>query len=285
MSTETAVRTGRPRTTWVALGAVVIYIVLAAGLGNLLSGMVDDTQAGAQFALGHFIPLGIGIAFLLMFLRWTGWGRDVWRERPTPTLTPRRWWLVSIPVLAVLIPITQLGDIPWASRSAGFIVIIALGTLMVGFGEELVIRGILLTAVRAHHRELVVLLVTAAVFALAHIPGSLIAGAPPGVIAIQVAALAAVGATYYWIRRVTGLLLVGMLIHAFTDWVLYLGSEAGTPTVSVPHEHATSGSPLVAVPEILLWLVLAFAVVSVIREDRRTAGRALACDATRNPDG
>ena len=278
MSTQTAVRTAKPRTTWIALCAVVVYILLAAGLGNLLSGMVDDTQVVAQFALGHFIPLGIGIAFLLVFLRWTGWGRDVWRERPTPTLTPRRWWLVSIPALAVLIPVTELGDVPWASRSAGFIAVIALGTLMVGFGEELAIRGILLTAVRAHHRELVVLLVTAAVFALAHIPGSLIAGAPPAVIAIQVTALAAVGATYYWIRRVTGLLWVGMLIHAFTDWVLYLGSEAGAPAVSVPHEHATTGSPLAAVPEVLLWLLLALAVVSVIREDRRTAGLAMASD-------
>lgn len=261
----------RPRSVWLALAAVAIYVLLAAGLGNLLGGLVTEDQAAAQFALGHFIPLAIAITLLLLFLRWTGWGRDVWREAPTPTLTPRRWWLVSIPVLVILLPIAQLGDIPWASRSAGFILIIAAGTLMVGFGEELAIRGILLTAVRARHGEFVTLLVTSLVFAFAHIPSSVIAGVPLGGIAFQVAFLAASGAAYYWVRRVTGRLWVAMVIHAFTDWVLYLGSGAGTPTASVPHDHSGPAEPFAATVQILLLIASSIGVISVIREDRRTA--------------
>lgn len=261
--------TGRPRSVWLALAAVVVYIALAAGLGNLLSGLVRDDESTAQFALGHFIPLAIAIALLLLFLRWAGWGSDVWRERPTPTLTPRRWWLLSIPVLVVLGPIGQLGDVPWASRSIGTILVIAAGTLMVGFGEELVIRGILLTAVRARHGELATLLVTSFVFALAHIPSSLIAGVSVGAIAFQVAALASVGAAYYWVRRVTGRLWVGMLVHAFTDWVLYLASGAGTPAASMPQGHSGSPEVFPAIVQSLLLLATAIGVISVIREDRR----------------
>ncbi|MEJ3405213.1 type II CAAX endopeptidase family protein [Rathayibacter sp. YIM 133350] len=260
---------GRARSVLLALAALVFYVLLAAGLGDLLSGLVSDDQELAQFALGHFIPLGIGIVGLLLFLRWVRWGQDVWRERPTPTLTPRRWWLVSIPVLVVLLPISQLGDVPWASRPIGFILVIAAGTLMVGFGEELVIRGILLTAVRARHGELVALLATSAVFALAHIPGSIIAGVPIAAIVFQISFLAAAGASYYWVRRVTGRLWAAMLAHALTDWVLYLASGAGTPAASMPQDHSGSPEPFPVTVQVLLLIATTISIISVIREDRR----------------
>ncbi len=269
MHSESVVTSGRPRSIWLALAAVVVYVLLAAGLGSLLSGLVSDEQELAQFSLGHFIPLAIAIIGLLLFLRWAGWGEDVWRERPTPTLTPRRWWLVSIPVLVVLLPISQFGDVPWASRPIGYVLVIAAGTLMVGFGEELLIRGVLLTAVRARHGELIALLGTSLVFALAHIPGSIIAGASLATIAFQVSFLAAAGAAYYWGRRVTGRLWVAMLAHAFTDWVLYLASRAGTPGASMPHDHAGSPNPIQATVQIMLLVATTVSIISVIREDRR----------------
>ncbi|MEV4737587.1 MULTISPECIES: CPBP family intramembrane glutamic endopeptidase [unclassified Microbacterium] len=262
---------GRPRSIWLALAAVVVYILLAAGLGNLLSGLVGDDQELAQFSLGHFIPLAVAIVGLLLFLRWTGWGADVWRESPTPTLAPRRWWLISIPVLVVLLPLGQLGDVPWASRSIRYVLVIAAGTLMVGFGEELVIRGVLLTAIRARHGELAALLGTSVVFALAHIPGSIIGGASLGTIAFQASFLAASGAAYYWVRRVTGRLWVAMLAHALTDWVLYLASGAGTPSESVPNAHsAEDPNPFAVAFQILLLIATTVSILSVIREDRRT---------------
>ena len=275
MHDPSPVGSGRPRSIWLALAVVVVYVLLAAGLGNLLSGLVSDDQVLAQFALGHFIPLAIAIIGLLLFLRWAGWGQDVWRERPTPSLTPRRWWLISIPVFVVLLPLSQLGDVPWAARPIGFILVIAAGTLMVGFGEELLVRGILLTAVRARHGELVALLATSAVFALAHIPGSIIAGAPIGAIAFQVSFLAASGAAYYWVRRVTGRLWVAMLAHALTDWVLYLASGAGTPA-SLPQDHSGSPQPFLVTVQILLLIATTISVISVIREDRRNRHAAAA---------
>lgn len=270
MHNGSAETSGRPRSIWLALAAVVVYVLLAAGLGSLLSGLVGDDQELAQFSLGHFIPLAIAIIGLLLFLRWAGWGEDVWRERPTPSLTPKRWWLISIPVLVVLLPISQFGDVPWASRPIGYVLVIAAGTLMVGFGEELLIRGVLLTAVRAHHGELIALLGTSLVFALAHIPGSIIAGASLATIAFQVSFLAAAGAAYYWVRRVTGRLWVAMLAHAFTDWVLYLASGAGTPGASMPQAHSSeSPDPFQVTFQILLLVATTISVTSVIREDRR----------------
>src|SRR5690349_15143736 len=227
-------RTARPRSIWLALGVVVFYVLCAWGLGNLIGGLADDDDPLAEFALGHFIPLAVGIAGVLLFLRWTGWGSDVWRERPTPTLTPRRWWLIAIPMLTVTVLLLELADVPWGERTFGFLAFVALGTLMVGFGEELVMRGVLLTAVRARFGEFSVFVITCVVFSLAHLPAYLFDGLPLFIIAFNVAGLLSAGATYYWVRRVTGRLWVGMLVHALTDWVLYVGSDVGLPAAAVP---------------------------------------------------
>ncbi|AKV86531.1 hypothetical protein AKG07_09700 [Microbacterium sp. CGR1] len=273
---------GGPRSIWLALGVVVFYVLCAWGLGNLLSGLVGDDGSLADFSLGHFIPLAVGIGGVLLFLRWAGWGAEVWRERPTPTLTPRRWWLISIPVLAFAVPVVELFDVPWSGRSLGFLAVVALGTLMVGFGEELVIRGVLLTAVRARFGEFAVFLLTCFVFALAHIPGYLFSGLPLFIIAFNVIALMSAGATYYWIRRVTGRIWVAMLIHALTDWVLYVGSDVGLPSASVPVQHSPaddSGTGALGYVESLLLILLAISVISVIRESRRDKRNALSDDA------
>ncbi|MFW0773080.1 CPBP family intramembrane glutamic endopeptidase [Paenarthrobacter nitroguajacolicus] len=169
-----------------------------------------------------------------------------------------------------MIPITNLFDVPWSERSFGLIALITLGTLMVGFGEELVMRGILLNAVRARHGELAVLFITSIVFGLAHAPVFVLEGIPPLVIVFQVVALAAAGATYYWIRRVTGSLWIGILVHAFTDWVLYLGAASETPSASMPVDHTTNiNVPFAATVQILLWIALTIVLISVIRETRR----------------
>lgn len=256
---------------WIALLAVIAYIVVAVVLGDFLSGLADDDQPVLQFALGHLGALPVGIVILLVYARWVGNSADVWRERPTPTLTPRRLWLIIIPVLAIVIAISNLFDITWSETSLGLAAVIAAGTLLVGLGEELAIRGVLLTAVRARHGEFATLLITSFVFGLAHAPSYVISGLPPLIIVIQVFALAASGAAFYWIRRVSGLLWAAVLFHAFSDWALYMGTATELPSTSIPQDHAgSSGTSLVGLLEVALWIVLAVSVISVIREDRRS---------------
>ncbi|KJQ53835.1 CPBP family intramembrane glutamic endopeptidase [Microbacterium sp. SA39] len=258
----------RPR-IWIGLVALVVYILFAAGLGNVLGGLAGD-DATAEFALSHLIPLPIAIGLALLFVRWAGWWGPVWRETPTVRLNPRRWWLVSIPMFALLIPLGQVFTTPWADRAVSFILIVAVGTLLVGLGEELVCRGILLVSVRERHGEFVTLLVTAVAFALAHVYSSIWHRLPPAAIAFQVSFLALSGITFYWVRRVSGRLWVAVLIHAFTDFVLYVGAEAGNPAEALPEASSDPGNPVSAIAQILLMAVVLASVVSVIREDLRT---------------
>ncbi|WP_176697147.1 CPBP family intramembrane glutamic endopeptidase [Microbacterium sp. 3J1] len=249
---------------------MIVYIAIAVFLGDFLSGLADDDQPLLQFVLGHLGALPAGIVILLLYVRWAGNSADVWRERPTPMLRPRRLWLIIIPVLALVVAISNLFDVVWSETSLAMAALIASGTLLVGLGEELAIRGVLLTAVRARHGELATLLVTSFVFGLAHAPGYVISGLPPLLIVVQVFALAAAGAVFYWVRRVSGLLWVGVLLHAFSDWALYMGTATELPSTSIPQDHAASSdTTLVGLLQVALWVALAVSVISVIREDRR----------------
>lgn len=258
-----------PQRTWVGLLAVAILVLIDAGLSAILTAGVSESDAATRFALGHLIPLPIVIVIALVFLRWSRWGSEVWRETPTPRMQPARRWLIAIPVLLVLLPLAQISDVPWAERSIGFVLLVVSGTLLVGIAEELYVRGILLTAVRGRHGELYALLVTSFVFAIAHIPSSIIHGVPIAAVAFQVAVLAATGSTYYWARRVTGRLWPAMLIHALTDCVLYLASGAADASSALTSSESGSTHPFAVPIQLALWVLAFISVFSAAKEDRR----------------
>jgi membrane protease YdiL (CAAX protease family) len=243
---------------------------MAAVLGSLIGDRAPSEDA--EFVLSHVIPLPIAIALGLLFVhRWSGWdARRVFRETPTVRLTPRRWWLESIPVLMVAISLAQVPEISWADQAAGMVLLVVSATIMVGVGEELFFRGILLESIRARHGELVTLLGTAASFGLGHIVGSLWAGVPPLIILFQVSALMMDGSLFYWVRRVTGRLWVAMAVHALTDCVLYLSSGATSTSDALMQPSSDDPNWLLAALEIALITAAVAGVISAAREDHRT---------------
>lgn len=261
-----------PRAFRVGLAAVVVYVLFAAVIGTLVGDVADGETA--ELALSHFIPLPIAIALGLMFVfRWSGWdARRVFRETPTTRLVPRRLWLVSIPVLMVALALSQVPLISWGDQVVGTVVVVVLATVLVGVGEELFLRGILLESLRARHGELVTLLGTSAVFGLAHVVGSVWAGVPPGAILFQVTFLTMNGSLLYWVRRVTGRLWAAMAVHALTDCLLYLSSGATSTSEALMQQNETDMSTMwpAAVLQTLLIVASLGGLVSVIREDRRT---------------
>src|SRR5688500_17182248 len=93
-----------PRTVWVALVAAAVYVLLAAGLGNLLDALVDPGSPTAEFAITHLVPLPIAIAAGLAFARWSGWWHDIWTTPRVTAARPRRLWMLAVPVLMLIIP-------------------------------------------------------------------------------------------------------------------------------------------------------------------------------------
>jgi len=254
------------RTFWVGLAAIVVYVLFAAGLGNLMDVLVPTASPELEFALSHLVPLPIVIGLGLWFARWSGWWGDVWRQRPVTAGPPRRRWMLAIPVLLLVGPVLGLFDVPWSERSVGLVLLLAVGCLLVGLGEELFYRGILRVSLRSHHGELVTLLVTSVLFGLSHSLGSMLNGVPVGIIAFQVGATAFDGALYYAAFRVTGRLWVPVLIHALTDFSLYLRNDDWSAATG----HAAPDPGAVAIgAQFALWALMIAVVVSFILEDAR----------------
>lgn len=246
----------RPRLL-VGLAVVVGWAALIA-VDDALPGGGDGDIADPTLAFlrTHVLSLGILAVLLVAFVRWAGWSRDVWRERPERRVP--RWWL-AFPVLYAVQVAGGLTTADW-SQAPSYLLVLLIGTLLVGFTEELGIRGILLTGARGSVPELGVLVVTCVAFGLLHAL-NLLHGAPLGPTAVQVAGAAGFGVLFYAVRRATGLLWPVMLLHGLDDFGGYAQPSLGG---------ATPETPVWASVALLISAVLAVAlVVSVARESRR----------------
>lgn len=263
--TTTAPAERIPRRTWIGLVALLVYVAVAGGLGNLLDEWFQPSDAAAELILTH-VPVLVLIAAGLVFVAKAGWSSAVWR---TPAaafeLRPRRRWLLVIPVLMLVQSASVLVTAPWGAWTLPSLLIAVLVFGAVGFGEELYFRGILRAAVSAHHGETVTLLVTSLGFGLAHALGSLAKGLPIGFIAFQVLVTAVSGAALYGVVLGTGRLWVAIALHALTDLSLTIGSGslAETPSAGV------DPGPVAIAAQGLQWVLAGFVLVSCIRRDLR----------------
>ena len=132
-----------------AAAAIVIVVVYAVVLITMqkLSGVPYNRIASSADHLlkGVVIPVAIGSALLTAVARWTGWWRDIWRD-PHP-ITAHRWmWLFPI-VIGVQIAL-NLTQGKFGTLSTAFVVYAAIGTMLVGYSEELLIRGLFIRGMR-----------------------------------------------------------------------------------------------------------------------------------------
>ncbi|MFS0894669.1 CPBP family intramembrane glutamic endopeptidase [Microbacterium sp. 179-I 3D3 NHS] len=260
-----------PRTLWVGLITVVVYVLLAAGVSNLLVDIVQPGSVAGEFALSHFVALPILIVAGVIFVRWSGWSRDVWTlgDPAAAPARPRRRWLLAVPILLLINPVLGLFATPWGDRPMVFVLTAALGCLMIGFAEELYYRGILRVSIRAHHGEFLTVLLTSLLFGVSHSFGSLTHGVPLPVVAFQVAVTSMNGVMFYAAFLATGRLWVPMLLHALTDFSLYV--QSGDSDAAPGHAGMDLG-PVSAVVQVALGVFAVVFLISTIREGRRERG-------------
>jgi membrane protease YdiL (CAAX protease family) len=166
--------------------------------------------------------VGIGGLVLSGLATWWGWWRPALFEgrRFGPT-----WALIS-PALLVLAYLLNFSTSNFARLTLGFLLLAALGTALVGFSEELLMRGLVLVGLRGSLSEGWVWLTTSAVFGLLHginyfYGQSLVATL------VQIAFAALLGTVLYATRMLTGTLLVPMALHALNDFSAFLTTGTG----------------------------------------------------------
>jgi hypothetical protein len=192
----------------------VDYDVIADSTRNILLGIVP--------------MVGISLAWGLYISRRAGWSTAIWSKQ-TPGL-PRVLWL--IPLFWFAMCGARLWVTPWASFDVVYYAVLAVATLMVGFNEELLFRGILAHGARGTGRwtEARVLLVSAAGFGLFHLP-NVLAGQALGPTLIQVGYASVMGIALYAAMRVSGTIMLPIAMHALWDFSTFSAKGAEMPTV------------------------------------------------------
>ena len=210
------------------IGIVVLLAYAAWVMAAWIWRGVDYRQIASETSLVQAViqPLGIAAVLLAVFNSWAGW----WRATLFETHRVRRPLLLAVLLLAMLGFIAAtLGSTDFTAITLRHLALVAVATLLVGFCEEMVSRGILLVSLRGSLRsEAWVWFVSSAMFGLLHATNAFFG---VGALALlQVVLAFCVGSGLYLLRRLGGTLLLPMLVHAAWDFAtLASGLDADPP--------------------------------------------------------
>jgi len=213
----------QPR-VWIGLVIWIGYIILVFAIQSA-TGISYDTwgdSAGNLF-LGAGVSLIIASVLLAITTSLLGW----WRPAIHEVRRSHHKWPIFVPILVTVAAVMNLAGTDWSAYSGAFLGA-SLVLLLVGFTEEIVHRGLLLTALRSRFSEVWVWLFTSALFAVMHFVNVLL-GAPFAGTVSQVGAAFLMGTALYILRRVTGSLIWAMVLHGLWDFSVF-ATGVGTPS-------------------------------------------------------
>lgn len=205
----------RPR-VWIGLAIWLGELVVVYAIQSL-SGVPYDQwgdSAGNLF-LGAGISLIVATGLLAITTSLLGW----WRPALYENERSKHRWLLFIPILVTLAALMNLAGTDWSAYSGAFLAASLVLTL-VGFTEEIVNRGLLLTGLRARVREGWVWFITSALFGLSHLVNIALGADEAGTV-LQVFFAFMTGTVFYILRRVTGSLWWAMLLHGVWDFSVF----------------------------------------------------------------
>jgi len=154
------------------------------------------------------------LVVVVSLLRW--WPTVMRDDRPV------RRWVWFVPGVLVVSSLLVIDYPNLADAGLGFLVLLAGGSLLVGFGEELMFRGVAVTSMRdTGMAETRVALWSSLLFGGVHITNIITEG--PSAIA-QVLVVSVAGFFFYLTLRVSGTLVLPMLVHGLWDFAQFSGS-------------------------------------------------------------
>jgi len=224
------------------LGYMVVVFSVWAAVGMEYDEVGDTVENVRQ---GIVLAVALGAVYLVIVTTVLGWWKPAISE-------PRRVgsrWMWSIPVLLLLGAIGNLATTKWGEIDGvgEYALWLAIGTLLVGFSEELLTRGLAIVGGRGSMHEKWVWVFSGVIFGLLHVPNALF-GQSVGSTLQQVVFAFAVGLMYYVTRRLTGTLIVTMGLHAIWDFSVFIQDHSG---LNLEDKPAAAGAPVLYVTVIL----------------------------------
>ena len=179
--------------------------------------------------LWYALPTLFGCAFLVAAISVLGWWRSVLFDasRSGPA------WIWILPAVMVAIIMNNFVGMPSGRLSAELLLWSTLGGVGVGFGEEMITRGSMIAGLRSRFSEGRVWLISTLLFSAMHVP-NVIFGLPMEAMPVQVLLTFIMGSGLYVVRRMSGTLILPILLHGLWDSSLFLNVATGGEPSAIP---------------------------------------------------
>ena len=176
--------------------------------------------------LWYAYPTLLGCAFLVVAISFLGWWRLVLfdKSRSGPV------WIWIFPVVMAAIIANNFLGMPSGKLTLELVLWSSLGAVGVGLGEEMITRGSMVVGLRSRFAEGKVWLFSTLLFSAMHVP-NVFFGLPMANMPIQVILTFIMGSGLYVVRRMSGTLLLPIILHGLWDSSLFLTvATGGTPS-------------------------------------------------------
>jgi membrane protease YdiL (CAAX protease family) len=199
--------------------AVVFTVWLATGTKyDEVGDTVDNVRKTVTLAMA------LGAIYVVIVTSVLGWWKPALRE---PRRAAHHKWMWIIPALLLVGAVLNLAATKWGRLDdlgtplGTYVAWLAIGCVMVGFNEEMITRGLLIVGARGTLHEGWVWFVSSLCFGLLHVPNAFF-GQSVKDTAQQVFFAFGIGTAYYVTRRISGALVVTMILHGAWDFSVFL---------------------------------------------------------------
>ncbi len=215
----------------VSMGVLLYLGYLAIFFATWTINGIDYNRIGENAEttkLWYALPTLFGCTFLVVALSLLGWWRLALFDKSKSG--PR--WIWILPAVTTGIILNNFLGIPFANISGELLLWSSLGAVGVGFGEEMITRGSMIVGLRSRFSEGKVWLISTLLFSALHVP-NVIFGLPFSSMPIQVVLTFIMGSGFYVMRRVSGTLILPMMLHGLWDSSIFMNAAAGMQTSAV----------------------------------------------------
>jgi membrane protease YdiL (CAAX protease family) len=213
----------RKPSVWI--GFLLYFGYLAIFFATWAINGVDYLRIGENIEttkLWYAFPTAFGCAFLVVAISVLGWWRLVLfdKSRSGPL------WVWILPIVIAGIILNNFLGLQSGKLSSELLLWSTLGAVGVGFGEEMITRGSMIVGLRSRFPEVRVWLISTLLFSALHVP-NIFFGLPSSDMPWQVLFTFIFGSGMYVIRRISGTLILPMVLHGLWDSSLFLSVSTG----------------------------------------------------------
>lgn len=220
---------------------VIVYVVYNAIIfctWAIVGAEYTNLVGSDVIATSLVLPLFLGAVFLVATITWMGWWRPVMVETRLGHFEWAMWLVVAVMAGFILVNAVTAN---WSVVTGIHLLFLIAAGVLVGFNEEALTRGILVVGWRGStSNEVWVWFWTVLLFGLMHLPNGLF-GAGYVASSAQVVFAFLAGSGFYLIRRISGTLLVPMVLHGAWDFVSFthIASEGAASALKYPFQIGT----------------------------------------------